>query len=71
MALSFAAEQRDYVAQVAEALKARGLRCFYGADQQARLRRTHQAEEPPLLGLELLQRRRAASPYLTNFFQPG
>jgi hypothetical protein len=34
VALSFASAQRDYVGQVAEALKARGLRCFYDADEQ-------------------------------------
>jgi hypothetical protein len=33
VALSFAGAQRDYVEQVAAALKARGLRCFYDADE--------------------------------------
>ena len=36
VALSFAGAQRDYVGQVAEALKAR-VRCFYDADEQVRL----------------------------------
>ena len=30
----FAGAQRTYVEQVAEALKARGVRCFYDADEQ-------------------------------------
>jgi hypothetical protein len=34
VALSFAGAQRDYVEHVAEVLKARGLRCFYDADEQ-------------------------------------
>ena len=34
VALSFAGAQRDYVEQVAWALKARGVRCFYDADEQ-------------------------------------
>jgi hypothetical protein len=34
VALSFAGAQRDYVEQVAAALKARGVRCFYDADEQ-------------------------------------
>ena len=34
VALSFAGAQRDYVGQVARALKARGVRCFYDADEQ-------------------------------------
>ena len=37
MALSFAGAQRDYVAQVAKALKARGVRCFYDVDEQIEL----------------------------------
>jgi len=32
VALSFAGAQREYVEQVAAALKARGVRCFYDAD---------------------------------------
>jgi hypothetical protein len=47
VALSFAGEQRDYVGQVARALKARGVRCFYDADEQVRLWGTHLAEELP------------------------
>jgi hypothetical protein len=47
VALSFAGAQRGYVGQVAEALKARGVRCFYDADQQVRLWGTHLAEELP------------------------
>jgi TIR domain len=47
VALSFAGTQRDYVEQVAGALKARGVRCFYDADEQVRLWGTHLAEELP------------------------
>ena len=47
VALSFAGAQREYVGQVAAALKARGLRCFYDADEQVRLWGTHLAEELP------------------------
>jgi hypothetical protein len=47
VALSFAGAQRDYVGQVAAALKERGLRCFYDADEQVRLWGTHLAEELP------------------------
>ena len=47
VALSFAGAQRDYVGQVAAALKARGLRCFYDEDEQVRLWGTHLAEELP------------------------
>ena len=47
VALSFAGAQRDYVGQVAAALKARGIRCFYDADEQVRLWGTHLAEELP------------------------
>ena len=47
MALSFAGAQRDYVGQVAAALKARGVRCFYDEDEQVRLWGTHLAEELP------------------------
>ncbi len=47
VALSFAGAQRDYVGQVAQALEARGVRCFYDADQQVRLWGTHLAEELP------------------------
>jgi TIR domain len=47
VALSFAGAQRDYVGRVAAALKARGVRCFYDADEQVRLWGTHLAEELP------------------------
>lgn len=47
VALSFAGAQRDYVGQVSGALKARGVRCFYDADEQVRLWGTHLAEELP------------------------
>ena len=47
VALSFAGAQRDYVGQVAQALKGRGVRCFYDADEQVRLWGTHLAEELP------------------------
>ena len=47
VALSFAGAQRDYVGQVAGALQARGVRCFYDADRQVRLWGTHLAEELP------------------------
>ena len=47
VALSFAGAQRDYVEQVARALKARGVRYFYDADQLVRLWGTHLAEELP------------------------
>jgi hypothetical protein len=47
VALSFAGTQRDYVGQVAAALKARGVRCFYDADEQVRLWGTHLVEELP------------------------
>ena len=52
MALSFAGAQRDYVGQVAAALKARGVRCFYDADEQVRLWGTHLAEELPRIYAE-------------------
>jgi hypothetical protein len=47
VALSFAGAQRNYVSQVAAALQARGVRCFYDADEQVRLWGTHLAEELP------------------------
>ena len=47
VALSFAGAQRDYVGQVAEALKARGVRCFYDADEQIELWGKYLAEELP------------------------
>jgi len=45
VALSFADAQRDYVEQVAEVLKARGVRCFYDADEQIELWGKDLAEE--------------------------
>ena len=47
MALSFAGAQRGYVEQVASALKARGVRCFYDADEQIDLWGKYLAEELP------------------------
>jgi hypothetical protein len=52
VALSFAGAQRDYVEKVAQALKARGVRCFYDADEQVRLWGTHVAEELPRIYLQ-------------------
>ena len=49
VALSFADAQRDYVGQVAEALKARGVRCFYDADEQIELWGRYLAEELPTI----------------------
>ena len=49
MALSFAGAQRDYVEQVAAALKARGVRCFYDADEQIELWGKYLAEELPAI----------------------
>jgi len=47
VALSFAGAQRDYAERVAAALKARGVRCFYDADEQVELWGKHLAEELP------------------------
>jgi hypothetical protein len=47
VALSFAGGQREYVGRVAEALKARRVRCFYDADELVRLWGAHLAEELP------------------------
>jgi hypothetical protein len=52
VALSFAGAQRDYVGQVAATLKARGVRCFFDADEQVRLWGTHLAEELPRIYAE-------------------
>ena len=52
MALSFAGAQRQYVERVAAALKARGVRCFYDADEQVELWGTHLAEELPRIYAE-------------------
>jgi TIR domain len=49
VALSFAGAQRDYVEQVAQALKGRGVRCFYDADEQIELWGRHLAEELPAI----------------------
>src|SRR5262252_3847348 len=49
VALSFAGAQRDYVGQVAEALKARGVRCFYDADEQIELWGRYLADELPAI----------------------
>ena len=49
MALSFAGAQRAYVEQVAQALKARGVRCFYDADEEIELWRKYLAEELPAI----------------------
>jgi len=45
--LSFAGAQRDYVGQVAAALEAQGVRCFYDADEQVGLWGKHLPEELP------------------------
>ena len=49
VALSFASAQRDYVEQVASALKAREVRCFYDADEQIELWGKYLAEELPAI----------------------
>ena len=49
VALSFADAQRDYVGQVAVALQARGVRCFYDADEQIELWGKYLAEELPAI----------------------
>ena len=49
VALSFAGAQRTYVEQVAEALKALGVRCFYDADEQIDLWGKYLAEELPTI----------------------
>ena len=49
VALSFAGAQRPYVEQVASALKARGVRCFYDADEQIDLWGKYLAEELPAI----------------------
>ena len=47
--LSFAGAQRGYVEQVAGALKARGVRCFYDDDEQIDLWGKYLAEELPAI----------------------
>ena len=49
VALSFAGAQRPYVEQVTSALKARGVRCFYDADEQIDLWGKYLAEELPAI----------------------
>ena len=49
VALSFAGAQRAYVEQVAAVLKARGVRCFYDADEQIDLWGKYLAEELPAI----------------------
>jgi len=49
VALSFAGAQRDYVEGVAGALQARGVRCFYDADEQIELWGKYLAEELPVI----------------------
>jgi len=49
VALWFAAAQRDYVQQVAEALEARGVRCFFDADERMEQWGKNRADE--LLGI--------------------
>jgi hypothetical protein len=49
VALSFASAQRAYVEQVARALQARGVRCFYDADEQIELWGKYLAEELPAI----------------------
>jgi hypothetical protein len=52
VALSFADAQRDYVEEVAQALKTRGVRCFYDADEQIELWGKYLAEELPAIYAE-------------------
>jgi thioredoxin-like negative regulator of GroEL len=52
VALSFAGAQRPYVEQVASALQARGVRCFYDADEQIDLWGKYLAEELPAVYAE-------------------
>jgi TIR domain len=52
VALSFASAQRHYVEQVAGALTARGLRCFFDADEQVELWGRYLAEELPAIYAE-------------------
>ena len=49
VALSFADAQRDYVEQVARALRVRGVRCFYDADEEIELWGKYLAEELPTI----------------------
>jgi hypothetical protein len=49
VALSFAGAQRGYVEQVAGTLQARGVRCFYDADEEIELWGKYLAEELPVI----------------------
>ena len=49
VALSFARAQRPYVEQVAGALQARGVSCFYDADEEIDLWGKYLAEELPAI----------------------
>ena len=49
VALSFDGAQRNYVEQVAEALTAQGVRCFYDADEQIELWGKYLVEELPAI----------------------
>jgi hypothetical protein len=49
VALSFAGAQRHYVEQVAAVLAARGVRCFFDADEQIELWGKYLAEELPAI----------------------
>ena len=49
VALSFAGAQREYVDQVAQALKGQGVRCFYDADDEIELWGKYLAEELPVI----------------------
>ena len=49
VALSFAGARRDYVERVSRALQARGVRCFYDADEQIDLWGKYLAEELPVI----------------------
>src|SRR5438034_4292145 len=52
VALSFAGAQRPYVERVAAELKARGVRCFYDADEEIDLWGRYLAEELPSIYAE-------------------
>ena len=49
VALSFAGARRGYVEQVAQALQARGVRCFYDADEEIELWGKYLTEELPFI----------------------
>src|SRR5690348_4483260 len=52
VAVSFAGAQRPYVEQVTSTLRARGVRCFYDADEQIELWGKYLAEELPAIYAE-------------------